>query len=101
MTVPSIGSYNEFEKLCKYEKSIYFKFTAAWCSPCKLLQPTLDTLGNDYIIYSIDIDEFSSIADDFDVSSIPTIIHIKSGSVHSRYTGGNIDNIIDFFKNRK
>jgi thioredoxin-like negative regulator of GroEL len=59
----------------KGEKPCVIKFTAAWCQPCKVLQPVLESLKSDeYDIYGIDIDEEYELASFFQIRSIPTLI---------------------------
>lgn len=94
----SIKNREEFDNLCKYENKIYFKFTASWCKPCQIIQPTLLELSKDYMICSIDIDEFSDIADEFNIDSIPTILRFDKGVCHKyRCSGGSINKVLEYF----
>lgn len=95
----AIESESEFESLKKWEKQIYFKFTASWCQPCKMIDPELHKLSRKYSIYSIDIDKYSSIADEYDISNIPTIIMFKNGIYYDkhRFSGSHIENLKKYF----
>ncbi len=55
-------------------------FSATWCGPCRMLEPILEELSNNYNILKIDVDENKDIAKKYGVMSIPTIIIFKDGS---------------------
>lgn len=65
-------------------------FTAEWCMPCKRLKPMLDELLPNYpdIVYnSINVDSNIDITNDYSVQSIPTMIILVDGAIHSRHRG--------------
>lgn len=79
----------EFEKniynLKEGEKAIYkgkipciIDFYADWCRPCRMLNPILEELLTEYNgkirIYKINIDEQRALAQQFEVTSIPTLL---------------------------
>ena len=97
--INEIGNIKDFENLLKYEKSIFFKFTAPWCKPCQMIQPILNSLSSNYLICSIDIDKYPDLADRYNVESIPTIIHFQNGLESKKCTGSSIQNIQNFFTN--
>ena len=55
-------------------------FSATWCGPCRMLEPILEELSNNYNILKIDVDECKDIAKKYGVMSIPTIIIFKDVS---------------------
>lgn len=58
-------------------------FHADWCGPCKLLDPILDELVNQYsdklLIGSLDVDANQQTSTKYGVMSIPTLIFFKNG----------------------
>ncbi|MBE6072242.1 MAG: thioredoxin [Clostridium butyricum] len=58
-------------------------FFATWCGPCKMLAPVLEDLASEMEgkvkIIKVDIDESSDLADEFRISSVPTMIIFKDG----------------------
>lgn len=66
-------------------------FWAEWCGPCKMLAPTVDELAADYdgkaTIAKVDIDQESNLAQEYGVSSIPTVLVIKDGEEVDRFIG--------------
>jgi thioredoxin 1 len=66
-------------------------FWAPWCGPCKAIAPILEELAVELdgklAIAKINIDDFSEIAAEFDVRSIPTLLVFKGGALASRLVG--------------
>lgn len=69
---------------------VLVKFGAEWCQPCKSLQSTIDSLGDelkvDEIQY-IDIDVDTDAAKEYGIRGIPTLILFEEGSEIKRTTG--------------
>jgi thioredoxin-like negative regulator of GroEL len=64
-------------------------FTADWCNPCKKVRPIVEEINRDSIIkfLFIDIDTELSLAEDYEVRSIPTFILIEDGKEIKRISG--------------
>ena len=66
-------------------------FWAPWCGPCKAIAPILEDLAVELdgklSIAKINIDDYSEIAAEFDVRSIPTLLVFKGGALASRLVG--------------
>jgi len=72
------------------EKPVIVDFFADWCGPCKMLAPLLDELASEAdeaIICKLNVDESPDIANQFGVTSIPTMISFKNGSEFKRHVG--------------
>jgi thioredoxin 1 len=64
-------------------------FTADWCNPCKKVRPIVEEINRDSIIkfLFIDIDTELSLAEDYEVRSIPTFILLEDGKEIKRISG--------------
>ncbi len=66
-------------------------FWANWCGPCKTLAPVLEELSKEFsgriIFAKLDIEEFSELAEEYNVISIPTLIMFEGGEEISRIVG--------------
>ena len=68
------------------------KFSAAWCGPCRMLAPMFEQVKAGYSnvkFENIDIDEDYANVQKYSVSSVPTVIIEKDGTLLERYTGAN------------
>ena len=58
-------------------------FFAPWCRPCVNFAPTFEKLGAEFShkahFYKVDIEATPSIAAEYDILSIPTILVFKNG----------------------
>lgn len=70
---------------------VLLEFCAAWCKPCKNLEPILMSLGDEWgsrvNLAKIDVDECPDIAAGLGVMSVPTLILFIKGEVRERLIG--------------
>ena len=66
-------------------------FWAEWCGPCRMMGPVLDKLAGQYAgkvtVAKVNVDNEGELAQEFGVSSIPTLIVFKDGKEVNRYVG--------------
>jgi thioredoxin 1 len=72
-------------------KLVLVDFWAAWCSPCRMMAPVLNEVatelnGNSHV-GKIDIEQYKSLAQKFQVRNIPTMILFKNGREINRFVG--------------
>lgn len=66
-------------------------FYGSWCPPCKLLEPVIEKLAEDYdgkaVIARINVDDHSESAVDNTIENIPTVLIFKNGEEIDRLFG--------------
>jgi thioredoxin 1 len=66
-------------------------FSAAWCGPCKKLEPIVHEIAADYgarlKVVKVDIDQAPGVAAKYGVLSIPTLMIFHGGQVKDQYMG--------------
>ena len=72
-------------------KLVLVDFWAEWCAPCKMMAPVLndvagDLTGNSHV-GKLNIEQYQSMAQQFNVRSIPTLILFKNGKEVKRFVG--------------
>lgn len=93
-------SEDNFDKLT-FESSIpvITFFSAKRCSVCKMMEPIVEKIAIDYDgkinVYSVDVDEYGSLAERFRLQGIPTILMFKDGEVKERTSGFQSREVLD------
>ncbi|EFA81674.1 thioredoxin [Heterostelium album PN500] len=94
-----------FDKFLDDNKSAVVDFYADWCGPCRMMNPVLEKTFNnvkDTKLAKLDIDKLPAIAEEFGVSSIPTIIGFKDGKEVVRVIGAvNEKKLLDLIEKTK
>jgi thioredoxin 1 len=85
-------SKDNFEsEVLKSEMPVLVDFWAEWCTPCRMLAPTIDVIASDYDgrikVGKLNVDSDSEVSMQYSIMSIPTLILFKDGKPEERSVG--------------
>ena len=82
---------NFSEEVSSSSIPVLVDFWAPWCGPCRQIAPMIEELSQENAgsvkIGKVNIDDNPSAAQQFGVSSIPTLMLFKGGEVVERFVG--------------
>jgi thioredoxin 1 len=72
-------------------KLVLVDFWASWCAPCRIMAPVLneiaEELSGDSRIGKVNVEQYQTLAQKFQVRGIPTLILFKNGREINRFVG--------------
>lgn len=93
-TAVKVMTFDEagFERdVVQSDAPVLVDFWAPWCPPCRAIAPVIEQVAGELegrvIVGKVNIDENPALAEQFGVSSIPTLLFFKDGNVVDRIVG--------------
>jgi thioredoxin 1 len=85
----SIENQDDLDELVATADIVLADFYADWCGPCKMIEPTLETIAAETpaTIAKIDVDTNQQLAATFGVRGVPTLILFANGSQAEKLVG--------------
>lgn len=85
-------SDSSFESdVLKSESPVLVDFWAEWCGPCRMMEPTIDSIATDYVgkvkVGKLNVDDNGKTAMRYGVRGIPTLMLFKAGMVVEQRVG--------------
>lgn len=86
-----IKNKQELNEVIAKDKFVVVDFYADWCGPCKALAPVIEELSiseTDVTFVKVNVDDSKDLANEYGISSIPTLVYFKEGKELSEKTFG-------------
>ncbi|TDH70280.1 hypothetical protein CCR75_001612 [Bremia lactucae] len=100
-SVVRVTSETQWEQLWQQNRessiALVVNFEATWCKPCVMIAPFFQALSQKFpfaIFAIVDIDELESVAEAFDVTSLPYFKLFKSGQLMDERSGAIRDALV-------
>ncbi|MFC1878942.1 thioredoxin [Chloroflexota bacterium] len=79
------------QEVIEADTPVLVDFTAVWCGPCKMLDPVIKELAEDWAeqvkVVKLDVDHDPEVAMQYQVMGVPTLMLFKGGQPVERVTG--------------
>jgi thioredoxin 1 len=91
MGVAEFNDTNFDSEVLRASGPVLVDFWAPWCGPCRMIAPVVEELASENTgsikVGKLNVDDAPNSAQNYGVSSIPTLILFKNGEVVDRFVG--------------
>jgi thioredoxin 1 len=91
MEIKHIGESDFEEEVISSPLPVLVDFTAIWCGPCKMLEPIVNQLAQEWEgmvkVVKLDVDNNPELAMQYQVMGVPTLMLFSDGQPLERLTG--------------
>jgi len=93
-----LNDQNFEQEVLKSPQPVLVDFWAAWCAPCRMLAPTVESIAEEYAdrakVGKLNVDENILVTSRYGIRSIPTLLLFKAGQVQEQVVGATSKSVI-------
>jgi len=97
--IPVVVTDSDFDSVVKKYPVVIVDCWAAWCSPCRIIAPIIESLAKKYagkiVFAKLNIDENKETPAKHSIMSIPTLLVFKNGKVVDRIVGAMPEPVLE------
>jgi thioredoxin 1 len=82
-----LEEYNWKKEVLDAKEPVLVDFWAPWCQPCRLMDPTIKSLANDFKVCKVNFDTNKPLVEHYRIDGIPALLVFKGGQVVARHLG--------------
>ncbi len=96
--ITGVENLNKLIDVCaQNDKYLVIKASTEWCGPCKAVKSKYEKLANELVEKAVfttfDVDEHEGIAEQFEISAMPTFIVVKGHDIITKVTGADLASV--------
>ncbi len=82
-----LHKFNWKQEVLQATEPVLVDFWAAWCGPCRMMNPAIESLARDFKVAKVNVDNNQELAAHYQISSIPALLIFKNGRIAARHVG--------------
>ncbi len=90
-SVVTLDADNFEREVLQSDQPVLVDFWAEWCPPCKAIGPVIEEIATEFEgvarVGKVDVDQNKSLAQQYAIGSIPTLLFFRDGEVVDRFQG--------------